>query len=103
MIAQSTIKTAPGIGFRNAGDASERRSLFTVTAGVPLLDALQGVSDLLSTIGEPIHDAAMGIRALEHGPAWLVDHTLESAKAVIDSLIDSLEYPDRPAAQRTTE
>ena len=85
------IKTAAGQEFRSTGDASLRRGLFTVTAGIPLLDALNSVSDLLSTIEEPIHDAAMGIKALEHNAAWRVEHVLECAKAVIDSLIDGIE------------
>ena len=98
-----TIKTKLGTSFHPTGDAAQRQSLFTVTAGAPLLDARQSVSDLLSTFSEPISDAAMGIKALEHCTAWLVDHLLVSAKAVINSLIDSLEYPDRATNQRTTE
>jgi hypothetical protein len=99
-----TIKTAAGHALRPTGEVcSSYRGLFTVTAGIPLLDALQSVSALLSTISEPINDAAMGIKALEHNPAWLVDHSLASAQAVIYSLIDSLEYPDRLADQHATE
>ncbi len=97
------IKTAAGHEFRSTGDASPHRRLFTVTAGIPLLDALHSVSDLLSTIEEPINDAAMGIKALEHNAAWRVEHVLECAKAVIDSLIGGIEYPDSPADQRATE
>ena len=33
------IKTAAGHEFRSTGDASPHRRLFTVTAGIPLLDA----------------------------------------------------------------
>ncbi len=86
------IKTGHA-SFHITGDAARRNSLFTVTPGIPALDALQSVSDLLSTIAEPIHAAAMGEQALEHNPAWLVNHTLASARAVIDSLIEALEYP----------
>jgi hypothetical protein len=99
-----TIKTAAGHALCPTGAAgSSCRGLFTVTAGIPLLDALQSVSNLLSTISEPINDAAMGIKALEHNAAWLVDHSLASAQAVIYSLIDSIEYPDRVADQHATE
>lgn len=97
------IKTAAGCEFHHTGDASPHRRLFTVTAGIPLLDALQSVSDLLSTIEEPINDAAMGIKALEHSAAWRVEYVLECAKAVIDSLIEGIEYPDQPTAQRVPE
>ena len=96
-MSTQAIKTAPGIDFRNAGDVSERRSLFTVTAGVPLLDALQSVSDLLSTIQDPIVGAGMG-EALVGNTAWLVNHTLESAKAVVESLVEAIED-----VQRATE
>ncbi len=47
--------------------------------------------------------AAMGIKALEHNAAWRLEHVLECAKAVIDSLIGGIEYPDSPADQRATE
>ncbi|WP_425914161.1 hypothetical protein [Pseudomonas sp. GWSMS-1] len=35
----------------------------------------------------------MSAQPLEHNAAWRVEHTLASAKALIDSLIDSLNYP----------
>jgi hypothetical protein len=81
-----TIKTAPRHTFHTSGDASKKQKLFTVTPDIPLVDALNSVSDMLDMMHEPIFAAAMGEQALEHNQAWLVLHTLESAKAVIDSL-----------------
>lgn len=97
------IKTAAGHSFHGTGDARKNQRLFTVTAGIPIADALQSVSDLLSTIEEPINDAAMGVKALEHNAAWRVEHVLECAQAVIDSLIGGIEYPDSPADQPAKE
>lgn len=83
--------TTTGHDFHATGDASKRASLFTVTPGVPAVDALQSASDLLSTIEDSIYAAAMSERPLEGNAAWLVRHSLDSAKAVIDSVIDSME------------
>ena len=99
----AAIKTTPGHSFHSSGLASKKQSLFLVTPGIPIADALQSVSDLLDTISDAIYSAAMGEQPLQDNPAWLVNHTLESAKAVIDSLINGLEYPDSPAEQRATE
>lgn len=73
-----SLKTAPDAGFHTAGFGGKYR-LFTTTPGIPLEDALLGVSILLGT--------AMGEQALEHDAARLVHHTLESATAVVDSLL----------------
>lgn len=96
-MSAANIKTAPGSDFHSTGEASLHLELFTVTAGIPLLDALQSASDLLDMISSPIYAAAMGAQPLQDNPAWLVNHALESAKAVIDSLISGIEYPaDQP-------
>lgn len=97
------IKTAPGSDFHSTGEASKHLQLFAVAAGVPMLDALQSASDLLDMIGCPIYAAAMGEQPLQDNQAWLVNHALKSAKAVIDSLIRSIEHPDSIANQRATE
>jgi hypothetical protein len=85
--------TARGHDFHATGAADRKRQLFTVSAGIPMLDALQSVSDLLDIMRDPLISAGMG-EPLEGNPAWLVNNARESAKAVIDSLIDSLEFPD---------
>lgn len=89
------IKTANApFVFSGSGQVEKRQHLFTVTPGVDLADALNNVSDLLDMCRDPIYDAAMGHQALEHNPAWLVLHALDSAKAVIDSLQWSAENPE---------
>lgn len=86
--------TAQGHEFHATGDVEHKRRLFTVTAGVPMLDALQSVSDLLDMMRDALIAAGHNV-PLEGNQAWLVNNARESAKAVVDSLIESLEYPDR--------
>ena len=82
-----TIQTDGLSSFRRCGLASKKQRLFTVTAGIDLGDALTEVSNLLSMVRGPIFDAGMGNKALEHNAAWLVLHALESAHAVVESLV----------------
>ncbi len=93
-----TIKTAAGVNFHDSGQAVKQQSLFTVTPGVGLADALNSASDLLSTLRDPIYAAAMDQQPLEGNHAWLVLHTLESAKAVIDSLWEAAEDAETAAS-----
>lgn len=86
-----TIKTVAGVSFHNAGTIDKEQPLFSVAPGVDLAFALNAASDLLDTMREPIYAAAMGEQPLKDNPAWLVIHTLDSAKAVIDSLWKAAE------------
>lgn len=92
---EPTIKTAVGFDFHWSGQAVKQQFLFTVKPGVSLADALDSVSDLLSTLRDSIYAAAMGEQPLQDNPAWLALHTLESAKAVIDSLHEAAEEAER--------
>ena len=83
-----TIKTDGLSIFHTCGHVNKGQHLFTVTAGIDLGDALAEVSNMLDMAHEPIFEAGMGNAALEHNAAWLVLHALESAKAVVDSLVD---------------
>jgi hypothetical protein len=87
------VKTAAGCEFHSTGKASTYQGMFTVTPGISMVDSLQSASDLLDMIGCPIYAAAMSEQPLQDNPAWLVHHALEPAKAVIDSLIRSIEFP----------
>ena len=72
------------------GEAAYGRSLFVVNPGVPIEDAMESLSELLSSAGETLYATAMGERTLLLHDAWLVKHTLDAAKAVVDSLKESL-------------
>ena len=91
----SRIKTAEGHQFHGTGWVEKKQNLFTVTPNLPARDVLQSVSDLLSTLEDPIYTAAMGACALEGNYAWLVHHTLTSAKAALDAAIDGLIEAER--------
>lgn len=59
--------------------------VFSVNAGVKGEVALDQASDLIASTVEAVMDAAMG-KPLQGNQAWLVHHSLTSAKAVIDAL-----------------
>ncbi len=86
-----TLTTTVGHRFHATGVAEKNTALFSVTPDIPMLDALTSVSCLLSTLEDGIVDAAMGEQPLQDNAAWLTHHTLQSAKAVVDSLIDCLQ------------
>lgn len=79
-----TIKTV-SFSFSPVCDAAKNQDLFTVTPCVPLIDALNAASDLLSQAIEPAFDAGMD-EPLKGDNAWRVFNTIQAAKAVIDSL-----------------
>ncbi|TWH76895.1 Protein of unknown function (DUF3077) [Azomonas agilis] len=91
----SRIKTTNGYRFHGTGQADKKQNLFTVTPNLPATDVLQSVSDLLSTLEDPIYTAAMGECAHEGNYAWLVHHSLMSAKAALDAAIDGLMEAER--------
>ena len=69
----------------------EPRHLFSVAPGAPITEALIGASDLLDMIEDAICSAATGETPLQGSNARMVYHSLESAKALLDAAIDSLE------------
>lgn len=85
-----TLKTAAGHEFPSNGDASAHRWPFTAPTGLPALDALQTVPDLLSTTQDPIVGAGMA-ELLAGNTTWQVSHTLDSAKAVFNPLIEDVQ------------
>lgn len=87
----SDIKTAPGHSFGPTGDALLKRALFTVTPDIPIFDAMENVSILLSTLHASLLSAAMEERTLSSADAFMMAHTLTSAKAVVDSVIGDLQ------------
>ncbi|MHA3886023.1 DUF3077 domain-containing protein [Stutzerimonas degradans] len=87
----SRHQTTPGCHFHSTGEVSQRQFLFAVVPDVPARDALQSASDLLSATEDSIFAAAMGEQPLEDNAAWLVFHSLKSAKAVIESVLGSME------------
>ena len=67
------------------------KDLLAVRPGVPAAMALEQASNLLSLLIDPIHAAAMSDTPLEGNQAWLLHHTLEAAKAIVDAVKDGAE------------
>lgn len=86
-----TIKTKRGSQFVSCGDVAKKQNLFEVADGADLSDALIMASNFLDMVRDPIFAAAMGEESLANNPAFLVLHAIESAKAVIDSLVAAVE------------
>lgn len=87
----SRLVTAPGHAFCPTGDAHFQRSLFNVAPDIPIADAMENVSVLLGTLHASLLCTAMGERTFTGDDAFLMAHTLKSAKAVVDALMGGLE------------
>lgn len=88
---QLSIKTKRGSQFVSCGDVRKKQNLFEVADGADLGDALVMASNFLDMVRDPIFAAAMGQESLANNPAFLVLHAIESAKAIIDSLVSAAE------------
>uniref|UniRef100_UPI001CFAB3E7 DUF3077 domain-containing protein n=1 Tax=Pseudomonas sp. MWU16-30317 TaxID=2878095 RepID=UPI001CFAB3E7 len=71
--------------FSDYGSDGERSYVFAVNAGVDGGCALNQASDLIASALDAVKEAAMG-KPLQGNQAWLVHHSLTSAKAVVDAL-----------------
>ncbi|MGV8862871.1 MAG: DUF3077 domain-containing protein [Pseudomonas sp.] len=89
------LKTT-AVTFVNCGDVSKQQQIFSVNAAVGAEDALNACSDLLDAVMDSVMDACMGERALTGSQAWLVRHSIQSAKAIVDALWATyqLDSPD---------
>ena len=86
-----TLKTKRGTQFVSCGDVMKKQNLFEVADGADLGDALTMASNFLDMVHDPIFNGAVGVEPLKDNPAFLVLHAIESAKAVIDSLVSAVE------------
>lgn len=85
------ITTASGYGFCPTGNGSLERSLFQVSPDIPIGDAMANVSVLLGTLHSSLTETALGNRTITSDDAFVMAHTLRSAKAVIDALAPGME------------
>ena len=90
-MSTSRLTTMQGHGFCPTDDALESRPLFAVLPGVPMLNAVRILAELLSNLDESIYAAAMGERVMSAKDAWLAKYTLDAARAVVSSVTKSLE------------
>lgn len=89
-----------GRAFYVAGHITQNQHLFCVNNGTSIVDALSRASDLLSMTADPIQQAGMGEAPLKDNQAWLVHHALTSAKAVIDSIVVTIEQAELRTAKK---
>lgn len=87
-----TLKTASGHSFRNAGPATDNVHLCRVNEGVDLCEALQEAANLVHMAQAHSFEIGMGNGdELSDNFAWMTHHALETAEAVILSVMDTLQ------------
>lgn len=85
------IVHSSAVHFMSPSHAHKETSLFRVNAGVDISAALHVSAELLESVMDLITEAAVGDTPLQGRSAVMVSHTLESARAAIDSVLGSME------------
>lgn len=83
--------TTTEIRFISPAHAHKQQELFSVNPDVDAQNALHVASDLLFSVMDILTDAASGGIPLEGNSAFMVTHTLESARAALNSVLGKLE------------
>ena len=83
--------TTTEIRFISPAHAHKKQELFSVNPNVDAQNALYVASDLLGSVMDILSDAASGGIALEGNSAFMVTHTVESARAVLNSVLGKFE------------
>lgn len=68
----------------------ERQELFAVRPSIPVADALDEASCILSELRSSLEGIAMGTDGINPDQAWLLFRSVGLAKAVVDSTRDGL-------------
>lgn len=84
------LKITGGATFKQLGQLSGKTELYRVNDGVNAAEALQYADDLFSSIERALYDAFMN-DPLKGDPAVLAHHAMKSARAVLHSVIGTLE------------
>lgn len=85
------LKTAGRWTFHGAGDKTKQQELLQVVEGVDLLDALQEAANLVNMGATHAFEIGMGNGPeLDDNFAWMAHHALQTAEAVIYSVMESL-------------
>lgn len=92
MNKQKQIKTTAGHDFHGAGAVTKGQQLLTVNAGVDAADALQEAANLISMGATHAFEIGMGNGSeLDDNFAWAAHHALQSAHAIVESVMDALQ------------
>jgi len=65
--------------------------LLAVRPGIPVTDALEEASCILSELKSSLEAAAMGMDGITPNQAWLLFRAANTAKAIVDSTHEGLE------------
>jgi len=94
-----TFKTVTGTTFHRTASI-EPDHLFAVASDVTAVDALSGASDLLAMVDDALLSAVLDDTPLQGNTAKMAHYALESARAVLDAVIDGMER-ERPRRSGT--
>ncbi|SDS59954.1 DUF3077 domain-containing protein [Pseudomonas prosekii] len=86
--------TTTEVRFISPAHAHKKQELFSVNPNVDAQNALHIASDLLASVMDSLADAASGEIPLEGNNAFMVTHTVESARAALNSVLWKLEIND---------
>lgn len=93
MNKQTTLKTVAGHSFCPTGCTGRKQKLLTVTPGVNITDALEEASRLINIGSTYTLDAGMAdtSSSLHSNFAFAAHHALESAHAIVESVLAALQ------------
>ncbi|WP_313240283.1 DUF3077 domain-containing protein [Stutzerimonas kunmingensis] len=94
-------KTTEGFTFHRTASITPDH-LFAVASDVAAVDALYGVSDLLAMVDDALLAAVLDDTPLQSNTAKMAHYALESARAVLDAVIDGMER-ERPRRSGTRQ
>jgi hypothetical protein len=89
------ILASAAVSFISPAHAHQKQDVFKVNPNIDIRNALNVSSDLLGSVMDLIADAAVGGIPLEGNNALMVAHTLESARAALNSVLGTMEMFDR--------
>ncbi|MGE6994982.1 DUF3077 domain-containing protein [Pseudomonas sp. NPDC047961] len=92
-------KTTEGFTFHCTASIAPDH-LFAVAPDVAAVDALSGASDLLAMVDAALLSAVLDDTPLQGNTAKMAHYALESARAVLDAVIDGIEL-ERPRRSGT--
>lgn len=83
--------TTTEVRFLSPAHAYKKQELFSVNPDIDAQNALHIASDLLGSVMDSLTDAASGGIPLEGNNAFMVTHTVESARAALNSVLGKFE------------
>lgn len=89
------ILASAAVSFVSPAHAHRDQDVFKVNPGIDIRNALHVSADLLDSVMDLIEEAAVGGVPLEGNNAFMVCHTLKSARAALNSVVETMEMLDQ--------